>query len=107
MSRNRTYKRVINGIAQDLSSEDCNGLSFLADLSATAITHCCCKMHGRAGAIGLLEKMEEKGVYSPSDVSPLASLLREVGRNDLAKDCEQLLSPSPPSPNRQLSGEKL
>lgn len=92
----KVYLKLIHNLAQDLSSEDCKGLSFLTDLSsAAAITHCCCMTHGKASALGLLQKMEEKGVYGPSDLNTLASLLREVGRHDLAAQCTQLTFQAP------------
>lgn len=119
MSEAKANKGVIHDIAQDLSTEDCSGLSFLSDLSNAAITHCCCQLHGRAGALGLLVKMEEKGVYSVSDMSPLASLLREVGRHDLAsrvsskgatfqpKEVDSAPRPRQCCLLRQLSSEQL
>ena len=103
MSGDKNYKKFMLGLAQDLSSEDCNGLSFLADLPSSPFPQCCCMTHGRAGAIGVLERMQDKALFSPADLNPLASLLKEVGRFDLASRCDQLLvTTPPPSPSPPL-----
>lgn len=106
MSDRKSLLSVLYDISEDLSTEDCRGLSFLADMSTTALTHCCCKLHGRVGALGLLEKMRDRGVYSNADLGPLAALLREVGRYDLAARCSA--APALPVPlKRQVSGQLL
>ena len=88
------YRALIHEIAQDLSAEDTSAISFLAAVPSQRCG-CCCNHGGltSSGPRGLLELMEKRGMFSAGDLQPLMSLLREVGRHDLASKCGVVHTP--------------
>ena len=92
-SPNKSYLSLIVELSQELSSEEAKGVAFLCQVSPSRYKpKCCC---GGNGALELLEILQEKEVFSHGNMDPLASLLEEVGRHDLASKCRQLPAPLP------------
>ena len=45
-----------------------------------------CPHHGGLNGVAVMETLLEKGVFSKTDTQPLTSMLKQVGRNDLANN---------------------
>ncbi len=80
------YRSLIHDISQDLSGEDARGLRFLAGLPSMR-----CQCGAGGGQLGLLQALQERGMCSQFNLNTLISLLREIGRHDLASKCQQFV----------------
>ena len=95
--RRQEYRRLIHDLSKKLSHENVQSISFLRRSS----TDCCaaaghypaaCAMaqpppahHG----LQVLEHLLHSGVFSETNPEPLVQLLRDIGRHDLANECQE------------------
>lgn len=93
----QAYLRLIHDIATRLSRDDCKNLLYLSGLSAQSLpssfngcgsSHRCCT--SICGPLDLLTHMQSEGLFSECNLTPLVSLLQDLGRNDLASKCSLL-----------------
>lgn len=87
------YLSLIVELSQELRSEEVKGLAFLAGVPPSRYQpKCCC---GGNGALALLEELQERSMYCHGNMGPLAAILGEIGRYDLASKCRELAAPLP------------
>lgn len=72
--RRRSYKQMVQDIAENLGSEDVQKIVFLYDLPTE---------YSSKSALVALRRLEMQGQFSDSDTERLESLLKSINRYDL------------------------
>lgn len=94
------YSNFLLRLSEQLTSGECGNLAYIAGVveegageSPVRGRSCCCRCRCNSvpacsPGLALLRRLERVGVFSRGCLGPLANVLEEIGRKDLAKKCE-------------------
>ena len=100
-SPSKDFHRKVVKVAQELSDDDIENIVYLYRKKLG-------KKRRSMTALSILEKLQEKGVFSAGDVEPLIELLRDdCGRDDLATKFEQYRNRCDTAQLRMLTVKRL
>ena len=74
---NPAYKKLIADLAQHLGKEDVKLIVFKCDLPESL---------KQSSALNVLRYLDKHAMFSPTNIQPLAKLLKDAYRNDLVHD---------------------